>query len=225
MCAGPTLVPFSGWPWPVMCLSVTNTLSVGSGKRRALEAADRRQPHLADEIRVLAIGLLDASPARIARHVDHRGQREVRAACAHLACRDGEDAFEQCGVPGAGERDRLREAGRAAARRNRAAPPRASASECRAACVSTAQCCAALTYRAVSRASRLTRSRRSTGRAGIRLRHAALVGRSRESGRGRWESSGDAFAGDRTRRRASGSWPSAPTASSAAPLSPPASCA
>lgn len=30
--AGPTLVPFSGWPWPVMCLRVTNTLSLASGR-------------------------------------------------------------------------------------------------------------------------------------------------------------------------------------------------
>ena len=31
MLAGPTLVPLSGWPWPVMCLSVAKTLPSASG--------------------------------------------------------------------------------------------------------------------------------------------------------------------------------------------------
>ncbi len=30
--AGPTLVPFSGWPWPVRCFRVTNTLPLASGR-------------------------------------------------------------------------------------------------------------------------------------------------------------------------------------------------
>jgi len=32
MLAGPTLVPFSGCPWPVMCLSVTKTRLGASGR-------------------------------------------------------------------------------------------------------------------------------------------------------------------------------------------------
>ncbi len=88
-------------------------LVLGERQRGALEAADRCEAHLADQIGVLAIGLLDPAPARIARDVDHRGEREVRAACAHLARGDREDLLLKLGIPRAGERDRLREAGRA----------------------------------------------------------------------------------------------------------------
>jgi CheY-like chemotaxis protein len=36
-----------------------------------LEAADRGDTHAADQIGILAVGLFDASPARVARHVHH----------------------------------------------------------------------------------------------------------------------------------------------------------
>ena len=115
MSAGPTLVPFSGWPWPVKCLSVTNTLSGGKRQGRALEAADRGQAHLAHQIGVLAVGLLDPAPARIAR----RRRRPAPAPAIAPRARISRAATEktrsdQVRVPGAGEGDRLREAGRAA---------------------------------------------------------------------------------------------------------------
>jgi hypothetical protein len=38
----------------------------------ALEAAHVRRPHPPDQVRVLAVGLLDPPPARVARDVEHR---------------------------------------------------------------------------------------------------------------------------------------------------------
>src|SRR5947209_2942529 len=83
-------------------------------QRRSLEPLDGRYAHLADEIRIIAIGLLDPSPARIARNVDDGGERQRRSASAHFARGNSEYAGEQRGVPGACEADRLREAGRSA---------------------------------------------------------------------------------------------------------------
>ena len=75
--AGPTLVPLSGWPWPVRCFSVANTLpgAKHAGLALALQAFHRRDAHFADQIGILAEGFLDPAPARIARHIDHRRER------------------------------------------------------------------------------------------------------------------------------------------------------
>ena len=83
-------------------------LSVGERKRIALIALDRGNTHLADQIRVFAERLLDATPARIARDVDDRRQDHAHAARTDLASDDAVDLPDQIGVPGAGERDRLR---------------------------------------------------------------------------------------------------------------------
>ena len=80
-------------------------------KRRALETADRGERHLAHQIGVLAIGFLDPTPARIARDIDDRGEREMDAARPHLARGDVEHALDQGGIPGRGKADRLRETG------------------------------------------------------------------------------------------------------------------
>ncbi len=87
-------------------------LVLGQRQGRPLEAADGGQADLGADMRVLAIGLLDAAPARVAGHVDHRRQRQVRTAGAHLAGGDGEDLLGQLGVEGRGQGDGLREAGR-----------------------------------------------------------------------------------------------------------------
>ena len=49
----------------------------------------------ADQVRVLAVGLLDAAPARIARDVDDRRQHVLHAAGARLPRRDREDLLDQ----------------------------------------------------------------------------------------------------------------------------------
>jgi hypothetical protein len=72
-------------------------LVLGQRQGLALEAADRRQADLGAQVRVLAVGLLDAAPARVAGHVDHGGQGQVRAPGAHLAGGDGEDLLGQLG--------------------------------------------------------------------------------------------------------------------------------
>ena len=48
--------------------------------RVALKPAHCRDAHARDQVRILAVGFLDAAPARIARHIHHRRQRLVRAA-------------------------------------------------------------------------------------------------------------------------------------------------
>ena len=51
-------------------------------RRVALESLHGRDPHAGDQIGVLAVGFLDASPPRLARHVHDGRQRLVRAARA-----------------------------------------------------------------------------------------------------------------------------------------------
>ena len=53
---------------------MAKTLSFASGRLRALIAADRGDAEPRDEIRVLAVGLFDPSPARIASEIDDRRQ-------------------------------------------------------------------------------------------------------------------------------------------------------
>ena len=77
-----------------------------------LQAAHRRQAHPRHEVRVLAVGFLDAPPARVARHVHHRGEHLLRAAGPHLLRDHGEGALHQVWVPRARQGDGLREAGR-----------------------------------------------------------------------------------------------------------------
>ena len=81
------------------------------GAAASLKAAHRRDAHAADQIGVLAVGLFDAPPARVARDVDHRRQHVLHAARARLARGDGEDLLDQVGIEGRRQRDRLREAG------------------------------------------------------------------------------------------------------------------
>ena len=116
MLAGATLVPLSGWPWPVMCLSVANTRSLASGRLRSLKAAHRCDAQLADEVGVFAVGFLDAAPARVAPDVDDGSEHELHAARANLPPRHREYAFEQRRIPAARERNGLRKVRRAAGR-------------------------------------------------------------------------------------------------------------
>ena len=89
-------------------------LVLGEFRASAGETENRRLAHLAADIGIFAEGFLDASPARFARHVHHRRQRQIRTAHAHLARRHAEDLGRQFGIEGRCDADRLREAGRMA---------------------------------------------------------------------------------------------------------------
>jgi len=54
----------------------------------ALHAAREGDTHRADQVRILAVGLGDASPSGIARHVHDRGARVEHARGAHLTPHD-----------------------------------------------------------------------------------------------------------------------------------------
>ena len=82
-------------------------------RRVALEAAHRRDSHARYQVRIFAVGLLDAAPARLARHIHHRRQRLVRAAQPRLGGGHGEQRLHQFRVKGGPEPDRLRKAGAA----------------------------------------------------------------------------------------------------------------
>ena len=46
----------------------------------ALEAAHRRDAQPRNQVGIFAVGLFDAAPARLARHIHHRSERMMRAA-------------------------------------------------------------------------------------------------------------------------------------------------
>ena len=79
--------------------------------RAALQPAHGRHAQRRGQERVLAIGLLGAAPARIARQVEHRAEGVIRSLGAHLSRGDRQGLLDQFRVPGAGQADRLREAG------------------------------------------------------------------------------------------------------------------
>ena len=96
--AGPMLVPLSGWPWPVMCLSVASTLLLASGRRGPCRPSTAALADLGAEVRVLAKGLFDAAPARVTRHVHHGRERQLCAGRAHLRGSHAEHGLHQFGV-------------------------------------------------------------------------------------------------------------------------------
>ena len=77
------------------------------GEVSPLETVDRRQTHLRNQVRIFAVGLFDAAPARIPRHVDHRRQRLARTPGADLPGHHAVDLLHQLRVPGAGQSDGL----------------------------------------------------------------------------------------------------------------------
>ena len=80
---------------------------------RALQPAHGGDAHARHQVRVLAVGLLGAAPARIAHDVDDGRQRVLRAARARLLRDGGHDLLDQRGIEAGRQRDRLRVAGRA----------------------------------------------------------------------------------------------------------------
>ena len=80
----------------------------------ALHPADVRDAELGGEVRVLAIGLLDAAPARVAGGVEDRGERQPAADGEHAPADRGRDGLDELGVEGCRRADRLLERGRPA---------------------------------------------------------------------------------------------------------------
>ena len=78
----------------------------------ALQAPYRGYAQSRDQIGIFSIGFLGAPPARVAGQVQHRRKDIVCASGPHLFCHNFEHPPVQVGIPGTGQPDRLREAGR-----------------------------------------------------------------------------------------------------------------
>jgi hypothetical protein len=74
-----------------------------------LVAAHGGDPELADQEGILAVGLLDAAPARVTRQIDHGGQHDLATAGSRLLGGDGHRPLDERRVPGRAERERHRE--------------------------------------------------------------------------------------------------------------------
>ncbi len=72
-----------------------------------MESFDRGNTHPRDEIGILAVRFLDATPAWIAGNVKDRGEDVLHAAPACLPCGDGEDLLVQRRIERRREGDRL----------------------------------------------------------------------------------------------------------------------
>ena len=101
--------PPSARPCPTMCLPRGDH---AMGEVGALEGLDVRDPERRGEVRVLAVCLLDPSPARIARDVEDRRERMAGAGQEHPAANGGRHRRDDAGVEARGGADRLLEARR-----------------------------------------------------------------------------------------------------------------
>ncbi len=72
---------------------------LGAGHHVALHAAHQRRAHLAQQVRVLAVGLLRAAPGRVAQQVDADAAEEVAAQRPQFAADHVADALLQLEVP------------------------------------------------------------------------------------------------------------------------------
>ena len=84
---------------------------VGRPEVAALETAHLRGGHGGAQVGVLPRAFGDASPARVARDVHHRGEGPVHAGRGCLARRDVRHALGRRGVPAGGHRERDRKGG------------------------------------------------------------------------------------------------------------------
>ena len=97
--------------------AVADHVLAGGQHRRAgalLQPADVGHAERRDQVGVLAVGLLDAPPARVARDVEDRRQALVGAHRAQLAREAARERLDQLRIPRGREADRLREAHRVA---------------------------------------------------------------------------------------------------------------
>ena len=106
-------MPASGWPCAAKCFSVAMTRRLVPERGVALKAAHGGDAHARHQVRIFAVGFLDAAPARIARHIDHRRERLMRAARARFGGGHGEQRLHQFRIEGGAEPDGLRKAGAA----------------------------------------------------------------------------------------------------------------
>ena len=90
------------------------------GQIRPLQPLDEGRPHACDEVRILAVGLLGAPPARVAHDVEHRRQPLMGARRPHLDPDPVRHRGVQVRLEGAGDPDRLRVHRRAASHQARA---------------------------------------------------------------------------------------------------------
>ena len=93
---GAWLSPPSASPCPTMCLPVASTPSTSVG---ALEPADVRTAELGGQVRVLAVRLLDAAPARVARDVQDGTQRLPSSSRQHPSAKRCRHLLDEVGVP------------------------------------------------------------------------------------------------------------------------------
>ena len=140
--AGAWLSPPSARPWPTRCLPVATTPVARSSPWMPAHVGDAERGR---EVRVLAVGLLDAAPARVAGDVEDRRERLPRRRSPASA--GGSSSRSPRRAPGrtppprrstAGTRSRRGRAGRGASPRggspgSRAASPRrgSAGSRCR----------------------------------------------------------------------------------------------
>ena len=100
----------------------------------ALKAAHRRDAQPRNQVRIFAVGLFDAAPARLARHIHHRGQRLVRAAQARFQRGHREKLLHQLGIERRAQGRWAAESWFHPAPRGRAGTPRERSPECPAGC-------------------------------------------------------------------------------------------
>src|SRR5436190_22063538 len=72
-----------------------------------LKAAHRRNAEARNQVRIFAVSFFDTTPARIARHIDDRRQRLVRAADPRLSSRNSKKSFYQFRVESCRQPNRL----------------------------------------------------------------------------------------------------------------------
>ena len=78
----------------------------------ALEAGDEGDPHLRDEVRVFAVGLLEAAPTGVSTDVEDGRQTVMGADCPHLGPDGCGQSLVELGIERRRDADRLREHGR-----------------------------------------------------------------------------------------------------------------
>ena len=77
----------------------------------ALKSTHGGNAHPRGDVRIFAVGLFDAAPAGVPRHIHHRRQRLVGSAQPRLEGGYGEQRLDQFRIEAGPQRNRLREAG------------------------------------------------------------------------------------------------------------------
>ena len=83
-------MPDSGWPCAAKCFSVAMTRFLSWNVASPWKPRTAAMPMRDHQVRIFAVGLLHAAPARLARHIHHGRERLVRAARAGFLGGHGE---------------------------------------------------------------------------------------------------------------------------------------